>query len=142
MNTIGDLNIDDFCKDFAKSLIFLYKRFPVSTTLFVEDISGPDEPDEFGLHSPRFEACFSALVWLKEADYIDYKSTIRQEAIEEATLSHRSLRLLSALDQESLTQDNTTRTRVGALKACLSNGSSEELKHLVLSYMGISRTLA
>ena len=149
MEPVGDLHIDDFCKDTAKILIALYRRFPSKSTVFVEDISGPDAPDEFGLHNPRFEACFAAMLWLKETDYIFFNQTIRQEAIEEATLSHRSFRLLSSLetDGEHLNgagyesgKPRITR-RIDCMKNTLKTGNSEHLKELILSYFGLSRQL-
>ena len=55
---MADIHIDDFYRDVAAIFLRLYALFPRKSTLFVEDISGPDQPDEFGLHHPRFEACF------------------------------------------------------------------------------------
>lgn len=139
---IADLHIDDFCKDVAKTLMMLYRRFPVKTTLYVEDISGPDDPDEFGLHSPRFEACFNTLLWLKEADYIWFNDTVKQEAVEEATLSHRGFSLIASYDTHTQTDPTAPPTplrRVDLLKAAISEGHSEKLKELVLRYMMKSR---
>ena len=48
-----DINIDDFFKDSAKVLVQLYSVFPRRHTVFVEDVSGPEETDEFGMHSTR-----------------------------------------------------------------------------------------
>lgn len=79
IETVSDLHIDDFCKDTARILLTLYKRFPLKTTIYVEDFAGSDEPDEFGLHSPRFDAGFSALIWLQEQDYISFSGTIRKK---------------------------------------------------------------
>ncbi len=139
---LSNLHIDDFCKDTAKIMLVLYKRFPVKTTLYVEDISGPDNPDEFGLHSPRFAACFSAMVWLREADYISYGGTIRQEAVEEAVLSHRGFSLISSYDSEDTVDRISVMVpvrRADRLQHTLATGNSDELKELVLKYMIKSR---
>jgi len=53
---MADLHIEDFYRDVAKIFLQLYAVFPRKTILYVEDISGPDEPDEYGLHHPRFQA--------------------------------------------------------------------------------------
>ena len=135
---VGDLHIDDFCKDTAKILRLLYRRFPVRTTLYVEDISGPDQPDEFGLHSPRFQACFGAIIWLKEYDYIHYTSLIRQEAADEVCLTHRSFSLLSSFETHT-DQAHTLRRRIDVLSETLASGSSEALKNQMLSLMAASR---
>ncbi len=142
---IGDLHIDDFCKDTAKIFLMLYKRFPIQSTLYVEDISGPDAPDEFGLHSPRFEACFSTILWLKESDYIQFQSLVKQEAVENAVLSHRGFSLLSSIDQgSSLDIDSSgppLKRRIDVVKQTLRESSSEDLKQLILRYMNDSRGL-
>ena len=61
-------NIDDFYKDVAIIFLRLYATFPRKTILYVDEVCGADEPDEFGLHSERFLSGFSAMVWLAEHD--------------------------------------------------------------------------
>jgi len=91
---MSDLHIDDFYRDAGLILARLYAVFPRKTTLYVEDISGQDTPDEFGLHSDRFSSCFSTLLWLADTGYLRYESTIRQEALDQAVLTERGLLLL------------------------------------------------
>ena len=86
---IADLNVDDFYKDAARTLVTLYRVFPRPVAIYVEDISGADEPDEYGLHSLRHQACFAALLWLGEEGYLRYDDTIRQDAIDQAVLTGR-----------------------------------------------------
>jgi hypothetical protein len=93
---MADLHIDDFYRDVAKIFLRLYAVFPRKTVLYVEDISGPDEPDEFGLHHPRFQACFSTMVWLAEHGYLNFDDNIRQEALDQAVLSQKAFLLLSS----------------------------------------------
>lgn len=94
---MADIHISDFHKDAARALNTLYGGFPRKLTVYVEDIAGPDEPDEFGLHSPRHIACLSTLMWLAAEGYIRYEDTIRQEAVDQATLTHKGFTLLSSL---------------------------------------------
>lgn len=124
-----DLHIIDFCKDTAKTFIMLYKQFPVKTTLFVEDVAGPDVPDEFGLHSPRHNACFSTFIWLAESGYINYSQTIRQEAIEQAVLTHKAFTYFTAKSDQAL------KTRIFELNETLTTQSSETLKNHVLHHL-------
>ena len=93
---MADIHITDFYRDIARILCQLYAGFPRKLTVFVEDISGPDDPDEFGLHSTRHQACFATLLWLADEGYLRYQDTIRQEAIDQACLTHRGFTLLSA----------------------------------------------
>ena len=92
---MADIHVEEFYKDVAVALVQLYSVFPRRTNLFVEDIAGPDEPDEFGLHSPRHSACFGALLWLEEEGLLRYVDTIRQEALDQAVLTHQAFVRLS-----------------------------------------------
>ncbi|MDY0007340.1 MAG: hypothetical protein RBS22_10995 [Spongiibacteraceae bacterium] len=91
-----DIHIDDFHRDTALILLRLYAQFPRKTTLYVDDICGPDTPDEFGLHSERWMACFSTMIWLAEQGYLRFEQPIRQEAIDQAVLTEASFLLLSS----------------------------------------------
>ncbi|MDV2079061.1 MULTISPECIES: hypothetical protein [Marinobacter] len=93
---MADIHIEEFYKDTAIALVQLYNAFPRRVNLFVEDIAGPDQADEFGLHSRRHMACFGSLLWLAEEGYVRYVDTIRQEALDQAVLSHRAFTRLSA----------------------------------------------
>ena len=77
---MADLHIDDFYRDVATIFLRLYAVFPRKTILYVEDICGPDQPDEFGLHHPRFQAGFSAMVWLAEEGYLNFQDTMTSKA--------------------------------------------------------------
>lgn len=92
-----DLHIDDFYRDIGKALVLLYAHFPRRMTLIVEDIAGPDTPDEFGLPSPRHEACLQALLWLAQTDYLTFDSLVRQEALDQAVLTHRAFLTLTEI---------------------------------------------
>ena len=83
---MASLQIDEFNRDASRILVSLFDVFPRPVTVFAEDISGPDEPDEFGLHSKRHQACFAAMLWLAEEGYIRYTDVIGQDAIEQAVL--------------------------------------------------------
>lgn len=110
--TMADLHIHDFYKDSAKALAQLYKQFPKKSCVFVEDLIGPDTPDEFGLHSERHRACFGTLQWLAQAGYCHYDDTIRMEAIDQAVLSHRSFTLLTAIPKHVLLVDHNANNRL------------------------------
>ncbi|MDV3503382.1 hypothetical protein [Marinobacter sp. M-5] len=92
---MADIHVEEFYKDAAIALVQLYNAFPRRINLFVEDIAGPDEPDEFGLHSKRHMACFGALLWLEEEGLLRYVDTIRQEALDQAVLTRDAFVRLS-----------------------------------------------
>ena len=83
-----DIHISDFNRDVATILIRLYNQFPRKTTLYVEDISGYEEPDEFGLHSDRYLSCLGAMLWLSDEGFIRYESVVKQEAIDQAIITN------------------------------------------------------
>jgi hypothetical protein len=93
---VADIHIEEFYKDTAVALVQLYGAFPRRVNLFVEDIAGPDNPDDFGLHSKRHMACFGALLWLEEEGFLRFVDTIRQEALDQAVLTRKAFVRLSA----------------------------------------------
>jgi hypothetical protein len=92
---MAEIHVEEFYKDVAIALVQLYGAFPRRVNLFIEDIAGPDAPDEFGLHSKRHMACFGALLWLEEEGLIRYIDTIRQEALDQAVLTRKAFIRLS-----------------------------------------------
>lgn len=140
---MSDLHIDDFYRDAAKILATLYGQFPRKITLYVEDICGPDTPDEFGLHSPRHQSCFHTMMWLGSSDYLSYEQAVRQEALDQAVLSHRGLLVLSSAFHET---EATSLPRDGALtihriRQELREGTSYSLAETMQQIMLLSRNL-
>jgi len=148
---VNDIHIDDFYKDTARILVLLYSHFPRKITLYVDDISGPDTPDEFGLHSPRHQACFHTMLWLASTGYLDYGQMVYQDALDEACLTHKAFLLLnSALEED----DNEVRgadeetppilagldsLAINRLKKELNSGTSYSLARLMKQLMNASR---
>lgn len=147
---MSDLHIDDFYHDAGVILARLYATFPRKTTLYVEDISGPDTPDEFGLHSDRFSSCFSTMSWLADTGYLRYDSTIRQEALDQAVLTERGFLLLCApcpLPLKTAFDANTppsiianAHTNIQQLRAALKSRSSIEISQIMLFLLDHSRS--
>jgi hypothetical protein len=96
---MADIHIDDFCRDAALILLHLYSAFPRPQAIYVEDISGPDEPDEVGLHSKRYMACLGTMLWLANEGYLRYDSLIYQDGIDQAVLTNKTFVLLSAASE-------------------------------------------
>lgn len=154
---MADIHIADFYKDAGRILVQLYNSFPRRITLFVEDIAGPDEPDEFGLHSPRHQACLATMFWLAQAGYLSYETTIRQEALDQATLTQRGFTLLASRlpiaeisgleppDVEPATDDLPAAVAAqktngaGLLRQVLAKGSSSAIEQVVLELLRQSR---
>lgn len=90
-----DLQIDDFYKDAAAGMLLLYQSFPRKIGLYVEDLIGREEPDEFGLPTPRHQSCLGTLLWLAEEGYIRFDNTIGYDALDQATLSEKGFLRLS-----------------------------------------------
>lgn len=88
---MADINIENFYRHIAKILNILYIHFPTKAPIYVDEVAGIDEPDEYGLHSPTYMAGFYALIWLEEEGYLRYADTIRQDGIDQASLTHKAL---------------------------------------------------
>lgn len=101
-----DIHIDDFYKDVAIIFLRLYATFPRKTILYVDEVCGADEPDEFGLHSERFLSGFSAMVWLAEHDYVKSDGPIKQEALDQAVLSEQGFLILSSRSEHDFADDD------------------------------------
>ena len=94
---MADINVEYFYQDIAKILSILYASFPSKAAIYVAEVSGADEPDEYGLHTDRYSACFYAMLWLQEEGYLRYSDSIRQDGIDQATLTLRAFMKLSAI---------------------------------------------
>merc|ERR1711916_288120 len=106
-------------------------NFPRKIQLFVDDIAGPSEPDEFGLPSPRHQSCFATMIWLAEAGYLQYINTIRQEALDQASLTHLGFTLLSSLARIPQ-QNEAGTTHIDLLRQSKKSGSSSQLQSTIL----------
>jgi hypothetical protein len=139
---MADLHIDDFYRDCAIILLTLFSTFPRKEALYVEDVSGEDSLDEFGLHSQRYRSCFSAMVWLAEHGYIDFSEAVREEALDQAVLTQRGFLMLSSRSELELgmaDQDDAlppsvmerSMTNVAQVRRALRENSSIMLQHVM-----------
>lgn len=87
---MADINIENFYRHIAKILSILYASFPSKTPVYVDDVAGIDEPDEYGLHSPSYTAGFYAILWLADEEYLRFSDTIRQDGVDQAVLTHKA----------------------------------------------------
>ena len=87
---MADINIENFYKHIGKILSLLYASFPSRQPLYVDEVAGIDEPDEYGLHSPSYTAGFYAILWLADEEYLRYSDTIRQDGVDQAVLTHKA----------------------------------------------------
>jgi hypothetical protein len=130
-----DLNVEDFYRDAAAGLLMLYQAFPRKASLFVEDLIGHQETDEFGLPSKRHQCCLGALIWLAEEGYLRYESTIQFQALDQAVLTEKAFLRLTrslpdALAEEEPLPPSVRRVRsslANQLREALRDGSSEQL---------------
>lgn len=133
---MADLHIDDFYKDVAAIFLRLYSVFPRKQILFVDDICKGEEPDEFGLPSPRNLSCFSAMVWLGEEGFLRYDVPIKQEALDQVVLTEKGFLLLSSRSEMTTMLDEdgadqlppsvmaASQTNIAQLRRALESGSS------------------
>lgn len=150
---IDDIHIDDFCRDSALILLYLYRHFPRKATLYVEDIIGPEEQDEYGLHSVRHLSCLSTMIWMAEEGFIRYEDNIRQEALDQVVIAHATFLHLTSIhndisrfDSISSEEINDLPESVKAVKysniaqinRALQSGSSHNVRMIMLDFFGES----
>lgn len=87
---MADINIENFYQHIARILDILYAAFPTKTPVYVDEVAGIDDPDEYGLHSPNYTSGFFAMIWLADEGYLRYADTIRQDGIDQACLTHKA----------------------------------------------------
>lgn len=145
-----DIHIEEFFHDSFKVLKTLYQAFPKKCNVFVEDIAGTaDQPDEYGLHSDRFQCCFGSMLWLEQEGFIRFESTLRQEAIDQASLTMKGLAMVSTICQNQyinelcllispINEGLAGRPNIESLKHIMKHGTSTQLalamQHLLHSY--------
>ena len=105
-----DIHIDDFCKDSALTLKLLYDAFPRNSDLLVDQIIGPDELDDFGLHSCRHQACLATMLWLADEGLIRYGGLIQQEGIDQVVLTNAAFSLLCSASQLDFIEESDAST--------------------------------
>ena len=94
---MADINIENFYRHIAKILSILYAAFPTKTPVYVDEVAGVDDPDEYGLHSPTYTSGFFAMIWLADEGYLRYENTIRQDGIDQACLTHKAFLKLTRI---------------------------------------------
>ena len=141
---MADLNLIDFYRDTALILLNLHRAFPRKMDLFVEDLIGPDQVDEFGLHTKRHESCLGAMLWLAEEGYLRYATTIRQEGVDQAVLSGSALVKMGVVNTLPLTEPDLQdvpsfeaqerMTMVEHMRRALQSQSSEQIIQVMRTF--------
>jgi hypothetical protein len=123
---MADINIENFYKHIARILSILYAAFPSKSPLYVDDVAGVDDPDEYGLHSPDYTAGFFAMLWLADEQYIRYMDTIRQDGVDQAVLTHKAFLKLTQVSEPiyQTTIDQTEETDLISSVQTQDTGSS------------------
>ncbi|WP_417787708.1 hypothetical protein [Stutzerimonas xanthomarina] len=123
-----DLQIDDFCRDAAAGLLILYQAFPRKIALYVGDLIGHEEPDEFGLPSKRHQGCLGALIWLAEEGYLRFESTIHFQALDQATLTEKAFMRLTRSVPNALACHESLPSSVRRVQSTLAHQLREALR--------------
>jgi hypothetical protein len=125
-----DIHITEFYNDAARILIALYKTFPRQISMYVEDISGIDTPDEYGLHSQRHLACFNTFMWLKEEGLMRFGDIEKQTAFNHCVLTIDGFRWLASFDA----LDGGVKF-VEEIEVALQHGTSDDVEGLMKSLL-------
>ena len=125
-----DIHITEFYNDVARILLMLYRAFPRQISVYVEDISGPDTPDEYGLHSERHLACFHTLLWLRSEGLIRFDDIEQQTAFNHTVLTLDAFRWLASFDALE-----GGAKFVDELHMALTHGTSDDVEQMIKSLL-------
>ena len=124
---MNDIYIEDFHHDVAIAIVRLYGSFPRPAALYVDEIAGGDDPDEYGVQSERHQRCLGSLLWLGEEGLLRYRDTIGVEGIDGAVLTLRGFRALHEGAGPSVEQ-----LTINLIREALRERNSEAVKRSVL----------
>jgi hypothetical protein len=124
---MNDIYIEDFHRDVAVAIVRLYGTFPRPAALYVDEIAGGDDPDEYGVQSERHQRCLGSLIWLGEEGVIRYRDTIGGEGIDAAVLTLRGFRALHEGSGPTVEQ-----MTINLIRDALRERNSEAVKRSVL----------
>ena len=130
---MADIHIDEFYSDCVNSLVRLYDAFPRLTSIYVNDLLGRYDTDEFGIPFRRQQACFDALLWLAEEGYIRYQDRVRTEGLDQVVLTEEALLRLSQPminEPHPVLPPSVSRkraTRIFHLRHVLASGSGDKV---------------
>ena len=94
-----DIHITEFYNDCGKIFQLLYGQFPRPISLWTQDICGPDNTDEFGMHSERYLAAYATVLWLKEEGYLRFDDVDKKDAFNHCCLTETGFQSLIGMQQ-------------------------------------------
>ena len=122
-----DIHITEFYNDSGRIFHRLYSNFPRHITLWVDEISGLDKLDEYGMHSERHLACFSTIIWLKDEGYLRFEDIDKQQAFNHIQLTEKGYLALTGIQQTSREEDRP----IDMIRLALHEKSSEIMESAV-----------
>lgn len=122
-----DIHLTDFYNDAGRILAWLYNNFPRPVTVWMVDICGPDEQDEYGLHSNRYISCYGTMLWLKEEGFLRYGDVEKQDAFNHCVLTQRGFSLLSGITEQLDGQP----APANAIRDAIKEGSSTMMEQTI-----------
>ena len=125
-----DIHITEFYNDVGRIFNRLYSQFPRQITLWVDEISGPDQPDEYGMHSERYIATYATILWLQQEGLLRFNDVDKQDAFNHCCLTLDGFRLLSGIAE--LAQESER--PIDLIRAALKAQSSNQME-IVVAYI-------
>ncbi|MEM9101561.1 MAG: hypothetical protein AAGB12_04505 [Pseudomonadota bacterium] len=132
-----DLHIDDFHRDISLALVKLFNAFPAKHTIYLDEICGEDNKDEFGISSDRHQRCMGALMWLKDEGLIRIDDILPHEGIDQAILTMPTYLLLVRITHQADGQ-SSKQPKLGfiqEIRTALSSGSSEQVNRVMEKFL-------
>lgn len=122
-----DLHITEFYNDTGRIFNRLYSSFPRLITIWLDEISGPDTVDEYGMHSDRHMACYSTMLWLQEEGYLRYSDIEKEDGFNHCCLTQKGYGLMSGI----ILENETGYRPIDRIRAALKEKSSTLMEEAV-----------
>ena len=131
-----DIHLTDFYNDTGRILAWLYNNFPRPVSVWMIDICGPDDEDEYGLHSNRHLACYGTMLWLQEEGFLRYGDIEKQECFNHCVLTQRGFSLLSGIQA----QIDGQLSPADAIRLAIKDGSSNQMEQCIRALIAANST--
>jgi len=126
-----DIHICDFYHDLSQIFTQLHARFPREETLWLDEICGEDNIDEYGMHSKRYMACFGAVLFLEREGLIRYSSEEGLNGFNHCVLTLKGFQSLTKF------KPNTHSPIIDQIRQAINDKSSNAIESSVKLAIGI-----
>ena len=129
-----DIHICDFYHDLSQIFTQLHARFPREETLWLDEVCGEDELDEYGMHSKRYMSCFGTVLFLEREGFIRFSSEEGLNGFNHCVLTLKGFQNLNKF------KPNTQSPAIDEIRKSIREKSSDAIEESVKFVIDIQQT--